>query len=282
MFGHPGIRDDILSEQALDIVGMLHLKNKPYTQISGGERQLVLIARTLAQEPKLVLMDEPTSHLDFKKQALVLKTVNRMAENGMTVIMTSHLPNHALQYSSKVILMNEGKFLASGPPEDMITEELLKETYGVKVKIFRAEDSPGRKMVKYCLAVSGPEEAEVNRQPSIETVFQGEASVINGVSHIDIGNNIILQTITQRAGAVKIRVPSESIIITRHYRNSGSRNVFKGKITKIIEETMYSRLQIDIGQRIDVFISKKAHEELVPRQKDDIYITIRATSLLVN
>ena len=176
MFSHPGLRDNLLAEQALDMVGMLHLKDKPYTQISGGERQLVLIARTLAQETKVVLLDEPTSHLDFKNQNLVLNMVNMMAENGLTVIMTSHLPNHALQYSSKVVLMNGGKFLAIGNPDEVMTEKSLRNTYDINVKIFATNNPEDDNTYKYCLAVTDPSKIVVSGQEGIETTFFGEAT----------------------------------------------------------------------------------------------------------
>ena len=152
LFSSPSARDHVIAERALDMVGMLHLKEKPYTQISGGERQLVLIARTLTQEPEIVLLDEPTSHLDFKNQTLILRMVNKMAEHGLTVIMTSHLPNHALQYSTKVALMNDGKFLAVGSPEEVMTEANLRDTYGIDVRILDTSDPISGKKLKYCIA----------------------------------------------------------------------------------------------------------------------------------
>lgn len=281
MFAHPGLRDNLLAEQALNSVGMLHLKDKPYTQISGGERQLVLIARTLTQEPRLVLLDEPTSHLDFKNQTLVLKMVNMMAENGMTVIMTSHLPNHALQYSNKVVLMNGGRFLASGNPEETMTEQRLKETYGISVKIFNAGTTDDESGIKYCMATSDPEEAIVSGQPGTNTLWQGESRLENGLANIDIGKYISLQAITRKTGKVKVNIPSEGIIVSRQSQDTWARNVFKGIITSVNKEGNFPQLKIDIGQQLEVVISPKSFKDFAPQIGESVYVTLKATSVQV-
>ncbi len=152
-FSSPSKRDTEITMEALEMVGMAHLKDKPYTQISGGERQLVLIARTLAQKPDVIVMDEPTSHLDFKNQTLVLQMVSKMVDNGLSVIMSTHLPNHALLLSGKVALMRNGGFYAVGAPSEVISEDNLKATYDVDVKIFSFTDAENNRIVKYCLPV---------------------------------------------------------------------------------------------------------------------------------
>jgi iron complex transport system ATP-binding protein len=281
MFSHPGLRDNLLAEQALDMVGMLHLKEKPYTQISGGERQLVLIARTLTQEPQIVLLDEPTSHLDFKNQTLVLKMVNMMAENGMTVIMTSHLPNHALQYSNKVVLMNSGRFLASGSPDEIMTEQSLRDTYGINVKIFTAgnTDESGP---KYCVAASDPSEMVVYGQAGVETKLTGEARMENGLAIIDTGKNVLIHAIGKQTGSVEITIPSDGIILARRHHNSGARNVFKGKISGIQTDGSYGRLVVNFGQVITVLITEKSYRDFNPQIGEEIYITLKATSIKAN
>jgi iron complex transport system ATP-binding protein len=140
-FSSPSKEDTEIALNALETVGMFHLKDKPYTQLSGGEMQLVFIARTLAQQPEVVLLDEPTSHLDFRNQVLVLRMVGKLAEKGLTVIMSSHLPDHAFLYSSKVALMKEGRFLGVGKPEEVMTDESLSRTYGLNVRILSVDDS---------------------------------------------------------------------------------------------------------------------------------------------
>jgi iron complex transport system ATP-binding protein len=151
LFATPSARDTTIAEEKLNLVGMYHLKNKPYTQISGGERQLVLIARTLAQEPEVILMDEPTSHLDFRNQTIVLQIVNKLAEKGLGVLMTSHLPDHALLFSSRVALMKGGRFIITGKPADVMTEDSLREIYGIDVKMFVVTDPYNQETVKLVL-----------------------------------------------------------------------------------------------------------------------------------
>jgi len=151
LFSTPSSRDTAIAEEKLSMVGMFHLKDKPYTQISGGERQLVLIARTLAQEPQVILMDEPTSHLDFRNQTIILQIVNKLAQKGLAVIMTSHLPDHALLFSSLVAVMKGGHFITSGKPTDVMTEDSLREIYGIDVKMIEVIDPYNNDKVKLVL-----------------------------------------------------------------------------------------------------------------------------------
>lgn len=155
LFGAPGAGDIKIAEEALESVGMNHLRDDPYTRISGGERQLVLIARTIAQQPDIILLDEPTSHLDLKNQALVLRMVNRLAARGLTVMMSSHLPNHALQYCSKAALMHGGGLSAVGRPGDVISEASLRQVYGIDVKIYTGRDRENAEEVQFCMPSLG-------------------------------------------------------------------------------------------------------------------------------
>lgn len=165
-FSAPGPRDKEVARRALEVVGAAHLSERPYTQISGGERQMVMIARALAQEPRFLLLDEPTSYLDFRNQVNVLKTITSIAvKEGVTVIMTLHDPNHALAYSDRVVLMrrlasvaegkggggdfwgagiSRGNLVAYGRPEDVMTPENIEEAYGMKVEIIEHD---GRRII---------------------------------------------------------------------------------------------------------------------------------------
>jgi len=135
VFSSPGKRDYEKAEEALNTVGIGHLKNIPYTKISGGERQLTLIARAIAQEAPVMLLDEPTSHLDFKNQINILKKIKEIAKiGGITVVMTLHDPNLAGFFSDKVVVINSGSKVADGPPEEIITEDLIKKVYDIEIK----------------------------------------------------------------------------------------------------------------------------------------------------
>ncbi|MBC7113910.1 MAG: ABC transporter ATP-binding protein [Candidatus Methanomethyliales bacterium] len=140
-FQQPSNLDYEIAEKALSIVGLDRLKHRPYDQLSGGERQLALIARAIAQEPKLLLLDEPTAHLDFKNQFLVLSIVRRIArENGIGVIMSLHDPNHAILFSDIVALMKNGSIFDMGPSHLVITKEKIENVYEISVRVVNHTD----------------------------------------------------------------------------------------------------------------------------------------------
>jgi iron complex transport system ATP-binding protein len=136
IFQQPSRRDYAKAEETLKLVGLYRLKDRPYTQISGGERQLVLIARAIAQEPKVLLLDEPTAHLDFKNQLMILRMVKMVAkEKGLGVVMSLHDPNHALLFSDYVALMGNGVITAFGRPEEVVTAAKINEVYGMEIEV---------------------------------------------------------------------------------------------------------------------------------------------------
>jgi iron complex transport system ATP-binding protein len=150
-FSTPSSIDMKIAEEALDMVGMSHIRNRPFMNLSGGQRQLVAIARTMAQQADIILLDEPTSHLDFKNQALVLRTARDLVGRGLSIVMSSHLPDHALLYSDRVALMKDGGFIALGSPDEVVTEENLRATYEIVVKILSAIDPTSGEEVKFCI-----------------------------------------------------------------------------------------------------------------------------------
>ncbi len=134
LLSSPSRRDKEAARGALEALGIERLADRPYTKISGGERQLVLIARCLAQEAPVMLLDEPTAHLDFRNQVMVLTKVKSIAkEKGLVVLMTLHDPNLALLFSDQVLLLNGGEVVARGGPKEVITEENIRRVYGLDV-----------------------------------------------------------------------------------------------------------------------------------------------------
>lgn len=134
LFSSPSPKDRQVALSAIHTMGLEGLAERPYTQISGGERQMVLIARCLAQEAPVMLLDEPTSHLDFRNQVVVLSKVRAMVrENGLTAVMNLHDPNLALLFSDRVLLLNGGGAVAQGTPREVITREHLKRVYDLEV-----------------------------------------------------------------------------------------------------------------------------------------------------
>ena len=126
----PGKKDDEITERALACVGIQHLAGQPCNRLSGGQRQLALIARAVAQEAPLMLLDEPTSALDFQNQLEVWKTLRSVAERGVTVVVCCHDPNHILWFCDQTVLLKDGQLLDSGSPEKVMTEDALAELYG--------------------------------------------------------------------------------------------------------------------------------------------------------
>ncbi len=152
VFGSLSSEDEEIIQMAIEQVGIMHLKDKPYTQISGGERQLVLIARAIAQKTKIVLLDEPTSQLDFRNQMVILKTVHELAEKyNIAVVMTTHMPDQALIFPSKVALMHKGTFIACGYGEKILTDDNLKIVYNMGVRVLDVEDKQNQKMHTVCI-----------------------------------------------------------------------------------------------------------------------------------
>lgn len=151
MFESPSETDREIAVTCLKNMGILRLRDKKFTQISGGEKQLVLIARTLAQKPEVILMDEPTSSLDFKNQALVLGIIRKLTRLGLTIIMTSHFPNHALLCADRVALMNHGTLVGIGDTHAVMTENNLQQTYEIDVKILTVTDPAAGGMIKFCM-----------------------------------------------------------------------------------------------------------------------------------
>jgi iron complex transport system ATP-binding protein len=136
MFSTPSRRDYLKAEEAIERVGIGHLKDRPYTRISGGERQLVLVARALTQESPVMLLDEPTSHLDFRNQVLVLRKIKEIVrERSVAALMTIHDPNLAMLFSDHVVILNNGSVVAQGLPHEVITERNLSSVYGIDVHV---------------------------------------------------------------------------------------------------------------------------------------------------
>jgi iron complex transport system ATP-binding protein len=138
LFSAPTARDRDAARRAIDTLGIGALSERAFTEISGGERQLALVARALAQEPRVLVMDEPTSSLDFGNQVRVLGHIRRLAAQGISVLMSSHQPDHALHCADRALLLGEGNALALGPSREVISAETLKRLYGVDVRIVGA------------------------------------------------------------------------------------------------------------------------------------------------
>ncbi len=120
---------------ALEKMGITALKDKPYNEISGGERQQVSIARALAQKPSFILMDEPTSHLDYGNQIQVLKTIRSMASQGYGIALTTHNPDHALLLGDQLAVLERDGTFTFGDCKEVLTEPFLNHLYGIDLRL---------------------------------------------------------------------------------------------------------------------------------------------------
>lgn len=135
-FSDEGKRDHRVAEQAIALMGIEKLKERFFNELSGGERQKAILAMALAQEPKLLLLDEPTAHLDINHQVEILDLVRSLnREHGLTVIGAMHDLNLAALYFERLILLKQGRIFADGPPEEVLTEETIKEVFSASVQV---------------------------------------------------------------------------------------------------------------------------------------------------
>ena len=137
----PSKKEEDLVNETLEKLGISYLKDRGYGEISGGERQLVLIARALTQKAKVLIMDEPTANLDYGNQVRVMKKVKELSNEGYTIILSTHNPEHAFLYANKVMVMYGGEITNFGVPKDVLTESLLKKIYNVKVNLHDIEEN---------------------------------------------------------------------------------------------------------------------------------------------
>jgi iron complex transport system ATP-binding protein len=149
-FQNPGRREYELAEDILQTLGIKHLKERNFTELSGGEQQMTLIARAMMQDADIVLMDEPTAALDIGNSVAVLDTVRRTAGIGRGVIMVTHDPDQCFLCASKVVLITYKNEVFAGPVDKVITEANLKRAYGIDTRIVETTDATG-KTLKACV-----------------------------------------------------------------------------------------------------------------------------------
>jgi len=140
-FGSPGKRDRILAGECMDLLNITHLQHRTFTHLSGGEQQLVIIARALAQQPAFLIMDEPTSSLDFGNQINIIRQVNALKNNALGIMMATHSPDHAFMCNANVAVVHQGTLRKAGHANDIISEQVLKEIYGVDIKVRPLDDT---------------------------------------------------------------------------------------------------------------------------------------------
>ena len=142
--------------QMLRALGLEKLADRGCMKISGGERQLMLLARALVQDASMLIMDEPTANLDYGNSCRVMERVQQLGRQGYTIIFSTHDPNQAFSYATKVLALKDGGVMASGAPRDVLTEAVLSQLYGIPVARCEVQTKLGTKTI--CMPMPGGEE----------------------------------------------------------------------------------------------------------------------------
>ena len=152
VFARPGARDREQSMRALERLNLARLGERPIHRVSGGERQLALIARALATEASHLLMDEPAANLDFGNQALILEEVARLRSAGVAVLFSTHHPDHALRIADRVVMIRGGGIMAAGATAAVVNSENLSALYGrpIEVAVITSADGRSRRVCVPC------------------------------------------------------------------------------------------------------------------------------------
>ncbi|WP_312283770.1 ABC transporter ATP-binding protein [Candidatus Igneacidithiobacillus taiwanensis] len=145
LLGRASPKDRARAEGSLERLGILDLADRPYTELSGGQRQLVLIARALAQEAPILILDEPVTGLDYGNQHRLMVQVRDLARSGYAILQSTHYPEHALAAASRVLLLKDGRILAEGAPDNVLCPGHLQALYGVETEFVETAD--GRRAI---------------------------------------------------------------------------------------------------------------------------------------
>ena len=160
-FSSPKKADIQKAEEVMDLLGITYLADKKCSAISGGELQMVLIARALAAEPEVLILDEPESNLDFKNQLVVLNAMSSLAHNGMTCVFNTHYPAHALQRANKALILSKGGDYVFGETAVVVNEENIQKAFGVHAIIGEIETKENILKDVVPLSISRSESMEV-------------------------------------------------------------------------------------------------------------------------
>ncbi len=163
-FGSFNLHDMKIARQAMERLSILHLEERPYTEISGGARQLALIARAMTQGASTFIFDEPANGLDYGNQIRLLEGLEDLSREGYTFIMSTHFPDHALWVADRVVLLKQGKIIADGRPDEMLTSENLHALYGREIAVHPLDE--GFKVCVPC-RIGSERKASYSQRPRV-------------------------------------------------------------------------------------------------------------------
>jgi len=158
-FEQPGPEHEKKALECLQMLGIEKLAQRGSMKISGGERQLMLIARALVQDAKVLIMDEPTSSLDYGNSFMVMKCISDLKDRGYTILFSSHNPDQGLRWADRVIALRDGRILADGPAGKSLSGNVLKELYGIDVSVNNVSTRDGQYTV--CIPLGGKNAQDV-------------------------------------------------------------------------------------------------------------------------
>lgn len=154
-FENPGKLQHEMAQQAIQRIGIEKLADRSYTEISGGEQQLTLIARALAQQAKILIMDEPCANLDYGNQIRLLQTLIKLGKEGYLILQSTHNPEHAFLFADEALALNNGRIAGIGRPQEILTKELLEDMYKIEMELYTV----GKEGMRVCV----PKKVEVNQ-----------------------------------------------------------------------------------------------------------------------
>jgi molybdopterin-binding protein len=245
----PKVTRDEEVKKALKLVKLEGFEKRNARKLSGGEQQRVAIARALVLRTKLLLLDEPTANLDPKNAGIleeVIDTVNR--ENKVTIVMATHNMFQAKKLPHRIALMDEGKITEVGAPA---------EIFG--------------KLSKNLASFA-----------SVDNTFTGTAkATASGTSIVDVGNGVQIEVTVQRQGGTVVFINPQDIILSKTAVESSARNVFKGRITEIVDLGSLVKLKVDVGKSFAVQITKRSFTEMGLNLNAEVFIAFKASSAQV-
>ena len=246
LLGLPRVEVDRRVGEALEVVGLSGLKTRSARRLSGGEQQRLSLARALALECELLLLDEPTADLDPESLSVVKETISRLgSETETTIVMATHNLIHVEELSDRLVLLDRGKVVEAGRPRALLL-------------------APSKEMARFARS---------------ENVFTGASRTVEGISHIDIGSGVEVKAAFSRSGRVSVHVRPEDIILSRGWVESSARNEFKGRIVAVEDLGPIVRLKVDVGRVFTVQITGRSFAEMGLNLGSEIYLTFKASAV---